>query len=422
MSLFITKIGCGFLKSFHKVELTMKRLISPRVTAILPGLIVSTLMDVIKPMLVLDWEKKVRFRTTLESFIPAHHLKGTDLAIFCRNTEPRYAPIFQYLQENSIPYIYDLDDNLFDIPLSNELGGYHRSPHRLKMLETYLQQAALVRVYSPVVYERVAALGARVELVKAPLDWTLIQPRQPHQKIRIVYVTSRRQDTLADIFAPALRQVLQRYPDRVEVTFCGALPEGFAGQANVHHMLFEPNYDAFMRKFSARSFDIGLAPLIDDDFHRSKTNNKFREYAACGIAGIYSNVSVYREVVDGELGLMVSNTPEQWANALVRLIEDCELRSRIVHQAQQYARQNYSLEEFCATWKEQITRVLATHSAQTPSLPVGQPSEVTIPVDPNQKTRWQKLSAMTLPEITRKLWLIIHSFLWLLKINYLKKL
>ena len=422
MSLFITKIGCGFLKSFHKVELTMKRLISPRVTAILPGLIVSTLMDVIKPMLVLDREKKVRFRTTLESFIPAHHLKGTDLAIFCRNTEPRYAPIFQYLQENSIPYIYDLDDNLFDIPLSNELGGYHRSPHRLKMLETYLQQAALVRVYSPVVYERVAALGARVELVKAPLDWTLIQPRQPHQKIRIVYVTSRRQDTLADIFAPALRQVLQRYPDRVEVTFCGALPEGFAGQANVHHMLFEPNYDAFMRKFSARSFDIGLAPLIDDDFHRSKTNNKFREYAACGIAGIYSNVSVYREVVDGELGLMVSNTPEQWANALVRLIEDCELRSRIVHRAQQYARQNYSLEEFCTTWEEQIARVLATYSAQTPSLPVGQPSEVTIPVDPNQKTRWQKLSAMTLPEITRKLWLIIHSFLWLLKINYLKKL
>ena len=400
----------------------MKRLISPRVTAILPGLIVSTLMDVIKPMLVLDREKKVRFRTTLESFIPAHHLKGTDLAIFCRNTEPRYAPIFQYLQENSIPYIYDLDDNLFDIPLSNELGGYHRSPHRLKMLETYLQQAALVRVYSPVVYERVAALGARVELVKAPLDWTLIQPRQPHQKIRIVYVTSRRQDTLADIFAPALRQVLQRYPDRVEVTFCGTLPEGFAGQANVHHMPFEPNYDAFMRKFSARSFDIGLAPLIDDDFHRSKTNNKFREYAACGIAGIYSNVSVYREVVDGELGLMVSNTPEQWANALVRLIEDCELRSRIVHRAQQYARQNYSLEEFCTTWEEQIARVLATYSAQTPSLPVGQPSEVTIPVDPNQKTRWQKLSAMTLPEITRKLWLIIHSFLWLLKINYLKKL
>ncbi|HNT53230.1 MAG TPA: glycosyltransferase [Anaerolineaceae bacterium] len=396
----------------------------PRITAILPGLIVSTLLDVIKPMLVLDRNKQVRFCAALESFIPAHRLKGTDLAIFCRNTEPRYAALLQYLRQNRIPYIYDLDDNLFEIPLSNELGNYHRYPHRLGMLETYLRQAALVRVYSPGVYERVAELGARVELVKAPLDWALIQPRQPHRKIRIVYVTSRRRDTLADIFAPALRQVLQRYPDSVEVTFCGALPEGFAGQANIHHMPFEPNYDAFMRKFSAHSFDIGLAPMVDDAFHRSKTNNKFREYGACGIAGIYSSSSVYAEVSAGELGLVVANTSDQWAAALTRLIEDAALRQQIAAQAEDYIRRNYSQEEFCATWERQIAQCLAEVPAAWPDTPAGMPpaDDPAIPADPNQQTRWEKLRAMTPADIIQKAALVIGSAIWLLKINILKKI
>ena len=115
-----------------------------------------------------------------------------------------------------------------------------------------------------------------------------------------------------------------------------------------------------MQRFSAMGFDIGLAPLLDDEFHRSKTNNKFREYGACQIAGVYSNVDTYsRYIRDGETGLLVDNTTETWITALTRLITDPQLRLKIVRQALDYAHQNFSQEAYLRVWQSQVENVLS---------------------------------------------------------------
>src|SRR5208282_2814412 len=145
----------------------------------------------------------------------------------------------------------------------------------------------------------------------APVDLSLVPPERgtrPPGPIKIVYATSRTQDPLCAMFLPALARILSRYAGRVEAHFWGCRPPQFKSLPNVRHHGLICQYDRYLRRFSRAGYDIGLAPLPDDVFYRSKTNNKFREYGASGIAGIYSHNDVYSQCVqEGVSGLLVAN-------------------------------------------------------------------------------------------------------------------
>ena len=72
------------------------------------------------------------------------------------------------------------------------------------------------------------------------------------------------------------------------------------------------------------------APLIGSHFETFKTQVKYREFGAFGVAGTYSAVAPYLDYVeDGVTGLLVGNTVDSWVSALDRLIRAPELRAAI---------------------------------------------------------------------------------------------
>jgi len=337
-------------------------LTSPKILAILPGVMPSTLIYIVKPFLRLQAEGQIRLRVALEAYLNSNVVTWSDLIVFCRNVEPRYGYILDLVRSRGIPYIYDIDDNLFEVPDQVSDGDYYRAPERLALLTEYLRHASLVRVYSRALKERFLPLNANTVQVRPTLDWSLISPSCPKKasdRVKIVYATSRRDDYLFPIFTDALQRILQDYSERAEMHFWGFQPAGFQNMPNVYFHKFEWNYDQFMRRFSNAGFDIGLAPMLDDSFHRAKTNTKFREYGACGIAGIYSRASLYTECVsDGETGLLVENEPAAWHQAMQTLIEDIGLRERIRQSAREQVKKLYSQEQFQQEWLQLIERVL----------------------------------------------------------------
>lgn len=84
--------------------------------------------------------------------------------------------------------------------------------------------------------------------------------------------------------------------------------------------------EKLIKYYSTIDFDIGLAPLEDTLFTRSKSYIKALEYGALGIPVIASDVGPYREYVeDGVTGFLVSKESE-WIDRIRLLIDDPELR------------------------------------------------------------------------------------------------
>jgi hypothetical protein len=346
------------------------------VLAILPQLIPSTLIGVVKPLLALHRQRRIVFDVALEAWVSRRALARADVVVFARNTESLYGASLEAALALGKPVIYELDDDLFAIPPATPGSQYHADPVRRRQLERYLRTASLVRVYSESLRARVGAINPRVDRVDGLIDWDLVPtpppPRAP-ATLRIVYATSRTADLLAAMFVPDLRRVLGAFPGRVEAWFWGYHPPELAGRPDTHFVEFVQDYDIFFRRFASAGFDIGMAPLPDDEFHRGKSDNKFREYAASGIAGIYSDVQVYRDcVTHGRTGLLVPSVPGAWFSAMTRLIEDDALRAQIQREAWASARGRYGVAQSADVWLAHLEAAL-----RVPRPPVAVPGAAT---------------------------------------------
>jgi glycosyltransferase involved in cell wall biosynthesis len=85
--------------------------------------------------------------------------------------------------------------------------------------------------------------------------------------------------------------------------------------------------------------DICLQPLDDTKFNRYKSDIKFLEAGAAGLAVIASPV-VYEDYIDhGKTGLIASS-PKEWKDLLMKLVKDVGYRKTLGANAKAYVREN----------------------------------------------------------------------------------
>jgi glycosyltransferase involved in cell wall biosynthesis len=74
--------------------------------------------------------------------------------------------------------------------------------------------------------------------------------------------------------------------------------------------------------------DLGIMPLVDDGFTRGKCAYKALQYMACGLPVVASDVGVNREWIE-ESGSGFVVKPSGWPSALVQLLSDPALRTKM---------------------------------------------------------------------------------------------
>ena len=118
-------------------------------------------------------------------------------------------------------------------------------------------------------------------------------------------------------------------------------------------------YEAFVREFYGQGYDIGLAPLLDEPFFQSKSNNKYREFGGCGVAGIYSDMPPYSDcVINGRSGILAANTVEAWEEAIDMLVQNEAQRGSIAKVAWQDVTENYSFASAVESYRNCIREVV----------------------------------------------------------------
>jgi glycosyltransferase involved in cell wall biosynthesis len=294
------------------------------------------------------YRKRLLNQLSKDDFIP-----GT-VPLFVRCGDPSLPGWIRLLADADWPYLYYLDDNFWRIEGDTPLARYYRHPLVRRSLDEAVKCARTVLVHSPDLAQFLAGRNNKIALLPAFFDFDLIADVkvETSDEIRIGFAGSLLRVADLEMVRPILAPLLGAHPG-VVFEFAGVMPRDIVVNERVRFFPHVDDYDTYIRFQAARGWAIGLAPLVDSEANRCKTDNKYREYGACRIAGVYSAVAPYQHSVrDGETGLLVGFSSSDWLKALTELIVNPERRALIGNAAYEDVQARYSIEKVAPQWVE----------------------------------------------------------------------
>lgn len=270
------------------------------------------------------------------------------LLLFVRYAGPHAEEILAWARQHGVASRYHLDDDLLALPdyFALEKLRFHRHPRRVESMRYLLEHVDAVHCVSRELAARLRDVHGVDNQVVVSQSIGIGRRRREAStgSVRLVgYMGTRDHNLdLAEV-APAIAEVMHVRPE-VHFALMGELelPECLTPFADrVERYPGTGSYTEFLKNFDSLDWDIGLCPGGSDPFSRSKTPIKWIDYTSIGAAVVASRGSVFDELCADGRGLLASSTQE-WTAALVRLIDDADLRRGMVARAQAYMMSRYS--------------------------------------------------------------------------------
>lgn len=306
-------------------------------------------------------------------FTPAKHLTPelagwADVVQFVRSDSAAELACAREFRRAGKYLIYVLDDDLFEIPLGFGSSSYYRRENvRRNMKEImalchcFLSPSAHLREKYGAGFERVCAIEEPALFDTPP------SPVREDGVIRIGFAGSiDRTGDIEGLLRHALFKIAYDFRDRVSIEFFGAKPP-LADDFKFRHIPYCDSYEEYQKTMRELKWDIGLAPMPDSEFHRGKHYNKFIEYAACGIVGVYSDLLPYRGAVEHEVnGLVSGNDPSDLFHAIERLILEPELLAQMRRRVVGLATERFSLPSVSDALRAELGEILNVQTDHRP--------------------------------------------------------
>jgi len=319
------------------------------------GVIPSTHIRLESPFNWLSAEGLVHVGFVLEHEVRPEMADWADILIIQRCTSELSLRLLRHVKAIGKPVIYECDDNFLAITRSTPaVGEYYSRPDVRATFIAMLSESDVVTLSTEPLAEEFAKFTDSAVLLPNCVDYAHISPGprlERSDRVVLGYAGTVTHGPDFDVVEPVLRRLLKEYEGHLAMQFFGFVPPVFAEHAAVSFVPYSNDYPGFLRTLSEVDWSFGIAPLADRRVNHYKTDNKYREYGACGIPGVYSDLSVYSGCVRHEVnGLLTPHTQQSWYRALKRLIVDPKLRRSIAAAARDDVSQRYSVESAARAW------------------------------------------------------------------------
>lgn len=274
----------------------------------------------------------------VEERLTSELVEWADLIVLQRVHDPNVASAIGHCKARGKLTIYELDDDLWNVHRDSGAHTFYSTPEVLKATEDGIRAADRVTTTTDHLAVRLRTLNRNVYVLPNMLPdayWDYDQPVvQSSDLITIGWAGTNTHLPDLKLLGGVIEQLLDRYPN-VEFRWAGMREIPFR-----HHERMRPLSTVLLEEYPdlLGSFHIGLAPVVDSVFNRSKSDLKFVEYAGRGIPVIASRTEAYQATLQhGVTGFLAKN-PKDWLQFLTRLIEDVDLRTTMGRNAMEYAR------------------------------------------------------------------------------------
>jgi len=239
------------------------------------------------------------------------------------------------------PMVLDLDDATYVPYLSPTYGRLGSALKWFSKTDDLIRWARVVTCGNRTIAEYVAAKGASTYIIPTVVDTEKFRPRvrAPEQDVPVVgWVGTHSTYPYLESIFPALQQLARDLRFRLKVVGAGRDEIKLPG-VDVENLAWQLERE--IEDF--QSFDIGLYPIIEDEWAAGKSGFKSVQYMAVGIPFVVTPVGACAEIGEPHVTHLAARSIDEWCAALERLLSDAELRRKMGAAGRQHALQYYNV-------------------------------------------------------------------------------
>ena len=249
------------------------------------------------------------------------------------------------------PFLMDIDDYCFQLnKYSPAVSVYRPNGEAVSSVEVQLREVDGVVVTHDYLGDMYRRYNKNIHIIPNSIDFDLwdklkvTTKKKSKKKIRIGWCGGATHSEDIMFIEDAIHRILKKHK-HVEFSFAGGAPAQLINLKNPRIKCNNKwaNPYKYPQRLKNEQFDIGLAPLLDNNFNRGKSNLRYLEYSALQIPTIASDTEHFKKsITDGLNGFLVTE-PDEWFEAMDMLIQDKDRREEMGLRAYDFIKKEFNI-------------------------------------------------------------------------------